>query len=188
MARITLELTEEQVKIVRCLRFKKIDINRSGKDILRTVNELDRIAESIGDEESEPRVALLREGLYDIKQEIERLKAEERIERDKYYGFDTYDLFGGMKPYEFLAFILGRQKDIIPGTEEDYDGPKFPPEVIDEFEKIIGYVYERMVDIEDLIHQRCDCGGIQPNVKYIALDHERIWRTEEEFEEYRKKK
>ena len=59
MARITLELTEEQVKIVRCLRFKKIDINRSGKDILRTVNELDRIAESIGDEESEPRVALL---------------------------------------------------------------------------------------------------------------------------------
>lgn len=185
MARITLELTEEQIKVIRCLRFQKLDIKHERKNLVKTVKELDETVRHMGDEDN-PQVELVRGGLYDIYASIMRSQQIAKEDRDKYYGFDMYELFGGMTPYEFLAFILGRQDEIIPGTEEDYDGPKFPPKVIEEFEEIIGHIYDRIVDIEDLIHQRCDRGGIQPNVKYIALDHERIWRTEEEFEEYKR--
>lgn len=185
--RITLELTEEQVKIIRCLRFQKLEVRHERKNLINTVKRLDEIVKNMGEEDN-PQVELVREGLYDVCQSLLRSQQIAKEDRDKYYGFDTYELFGGMKPYEFLAFILGRQNEIIPGTEEDYDGPKFPPDVVEEFDGIMGYIYDRLVDIEDLIHQRCDCGGIQAGVKYVALDHERIWRTEEEFEEYRKKK
>lgn len=187
MARITLELTEEQLAVIRCMRFRKIDVKHERANLLRTVTDLDTIVERMGDKD-DPKTELLRDGLYEVYKSMLRSKQLAEEDRDKYYGFDTYDLFNGMKPYEFLAFIFGDNDKIIKGTEEDYDGPKFPPDVIERYEGILGYIYDRLVDIEDLIHQRCDRGGIQAGVKYIALDHERIWRTEEEFEEYRKKK
>lgn len=199
MARITLQFTEDQVKVIRCLRFKKLEVKHERKDIIGKIKEIRSLVDCIDPGEEYDGIDAEKESLHglcdmihselnDIYMSAVRSRELEFEDSDKYYGFDVYDLFNGLSPYEFMAFALGMQDKVIPGTEEDYDGPKYPNDVVDKFEEVLSYIYDRLVDIEDLLHQRCDCGGIQAGVKYIALDHERIWRTEEEFKEARKKK
>lgn len=199
MARITLQFTEEQVRVIKCLRFKKLEVKHERKDIINTIREIGAMVDNIdpGEDESQSDVGketthelceMIHSGLNDIYNSAVRSKELAYEDSDKYYGFDMYDLFGGLSPYEFMAFALDMRDKVIPGTEEDYDGPKYPDDVIEKFDDVLIYIYERIVDIEDLLHQRCDCGGIQAGVKYIALDHERIWRTEEEFKDARKQK
>ena len=44
------------------------------------------------------------------------------------WGIDQYGPWGGNYPIEDIALILGHFQDAIPGTENDYDGWKFPIE------------------------------------------------------------
>lgn len=198
MAKITLEFTEEQVRVIKCLRFKKLDIKHERKDIINNIKEIGALVDGIdpGDEydgvDAEKEAIhglcdMIHSELNDIYQSALRSKQIANDDSDKYYGLDTYDLFNGIHPYNLVAFILGEQDKIVNGSEEMYGRPKYPDELEQKYDEILGLIYERLTDIEDLIHQRCDLGGIQPGVKYVALDHERIWRTEEEFKTRKKR-
>lgn len=199
MARITLQFTEDQVKVIRCLRFKKLEIKHERKDIIGKIKEIGSLVDCIDPGEEYDGIDAEKESLHglcdmihselnDIYMSAVRSRELALEDSDKYCGFDMYDLFNGMHPYKVVAFILGEQDKIIEGSEEMFGRPRFPEELEQKFDDILGYIYERIIDIEDLIHQRCNLGGIEAGVKYIALDHERIWRTEEEFKEARKKK
>lgn len=45
------------------------------------------------------------------------------------WGVDQYAPWGGNYPIEDIALILGHWDETIPGTEDDYDGRKFPEEL-----------------------------------------------------------
>ena len=109
------------------------------------------------------------------------------LDKGKYFGVDTYDLFGG-NTMELIARCIGCYDKVIEGTEEDYTGPKFPPDVTDHIHDLYHFIVENFSDIEELIHQRAFKGGIQPDVTYVSFDYEHLWFTEEEFEEHRKTK
>lgn len=199
MPKISLQLTEDQIKVIRCLRFSKLQIKHERKDIIGNVREIGSLVDGIdpGDEydgiDSEKESMhelcdMIHSELNDIYQSALRSKEIAIEDRDKYYGFDLFELFNGTHPYNVVAVILGEQDKVIVGSEEQYGRPKYPDELEQKFDEILGDIFERIVDIEDLIHQRCNLGGIQAGVKYVALDHERIWRTEEEFEEEKMKK
>ena len=49
------------------------------------------------------------------------------------WGIDQYGPWGGNYPIEDIALILGHFQDAIPGTEDDYDGRKFPIEMHNHF-------------------------------------------------------
>ncbi|MBP5456339.1 MAG: hypothetical protein J6Y37_07545 [Paludibacteraceae bacterium] len=131
MAKISLTLTEEHIKLIRCLRFEK--------------------------------------------------------KTDNIYGIDNYSLWGGTFIYEQMAYILGYGDKVIKGTEEDVDGPKYPADLIEKFNELDSFIVENIVNIEDLLHQRCNMGGILPGVKYVAYDHEGIWYTEDEWKNMRRR-
>lgn len=199
MARITLEFTEEQLKVIRCLRFNKLEIRHERQEIIGKIKEVGALVDGVdpGEEEAQNDAGkeavhelcnMIHSGLDDIYKSAARSRELALEDSDKYCGFDMYDLFNGIHPYKVVAFILGEQDKVIEGSEEMFGRPRFPEELEQKFDEILGYIYERIIDIEDLIHQRCNLGGIEAGVKYIALDHERIWRTEEEFKEARKKK
>ena len=199
MARITLQFTEEQIKVIRCLRFNKLVIKHERQEIINRIKEVGSFVDGIdpGEEESQNDAGkeavhelcnMIHDGLNDIYKSAARSRELAIEDSEKYCGFDMYDLFNGIHPYKVVAFILGEQDKAIEGSEEMYGFPKYPDELVQKFDEILGYIYARIIDIEDLIHQRCNLGGIEPDVKYIALDHERIWRTEDEFKEAKKKK
>lgn len=189
MARITLELTEEHIKLIKCFRFQKINVKHEKSNIIPDLKYMFLTLEECDNNECSDYIKdELKEKLEKIYDAASLSNMYAESDTDKYYGFDTYDFFGGDLLYEQMAYILGYQDQIIPGTEEDYDGPKFPPEVMEHFKDLMEFIFTRIVDIEDVLHQRCDKGGLQANVKYIAYDYERLWFTEEEFKEHRKKK
>jgi len=200
MARITLQFTEDQVKVIRCLRFKKLEIKHERKDIVGIIREIGSLVDSIdpdpegndehltAEQEGTHSICdMIRSDLNEIYESAIRSKEIAIEDADKFYGLDLFDLFNGISPFDLVAYALGMQDKAIEGTEGDVNGIKYPDEVMKQFREILDPIYHDIVDIEDLIHQRCDKGGIQAGVKYVALDHERIWRTEEEFKELRQK-
>lgn len=197
MPRIKLQFTEDQIKVIRCLRFTKLRVKHERKDIVGKVKEIGALLDgvdpgedangSVENETSHELCEMIRSELNDIYKSALRSQEIANDDADKYYGFDMYELFNGTHPYDVVALILGQQDKRVIGGEERYGRPKYPDELEREFDEILDYIYERIIDIEDLIHQRCNLGGIQADVKYVAFDHERIWRTEEELKEYTKK-
>ena len=129
---------------------------------------------------TEEHIALIR-NLNFKKLDLIRGRNVQIDEEEKFFGFDTYDIYRGSFLFEDMARILGYADQVIKGTEEDPTGPKYPQELTEHMLDLDAYIVGNLIDIEDLIHQRCDRGGIQPNVKYVALDHVGIWMTEEEF-------
>lgn len=96
---------------------------------------------------------------------------------DKYYGIDTYDVFdaGDTFLFEQMANILGYQDKIIPETRESYLGPLYEKEYQDKLEEYDRFIIENFVFIEEIIHQFCDQGGLNPGI-YSCLDNNRIWK------------
>ena len=99
-----------------------------------------------------------------IKEELEQ----------KYYGIDTYSMYGGTFLYEQMAYILGYQDKAIEGTLEDFDGPKYPKEIMDKFNELDFYIVNNITNIEEILHQFCDV-GIKEG-KYSCRDNEHIWK------------
>ena len=60
------------------------------------------------------------------------------------FGIDQYAPWGGNYPIEDIALVLGHYQDAIPGTEDDWDGRKFPTELQNKFHDLYDYVTENM--------------------------------------------
>jgi len=182
MAKVTITFTEQHIKLIRCLRFRQIEIRHEKSELTKYTNYIRKKLDAIN-------------GTIEIGEEIHgistKLDAIDRISAiskayaaedvDKYYGIDTYDLFNCDYWYDQMAHIVGLSDKVIPGTEEDTDGPKYTQEVIEELRALDDFLVTNLQSIEDIIHQFCDRGGIKPNVKYISYDYEGIWHTEEEW-------
>lgn len=186
MAKISLTFSEDHIKLIKCLRFRKLDIKRETKSLdaytyqVRECLKLNDVDKSTQEE--------VNDLLKHIDKAVQKDKAFAKEENGKFYGFDSYDFFDSDNEAVTMAYILGCEDSIIEGTEENYDGPQFKEEAVKRFGELMDFIYTNIVHIEDILHQRCDKGGIQPNVKYVALDHEGIWYTEEEYNERKKKK
>jgi len=94
------------------------------------------------------------------------------------YGVDYGSLYGGNFVFEDISFILGRYDEHIPGTEEDALGAKFPKEFEDYMWEMHSYILEHIDCIEELVHQFCNKGGLQPGV-YVAKPNEHIWKRKD---------
>ena len=92
---------------------------------------------------------------------------------ENFFGFDKYDLYGGTYLYEQMALILGYQEQMIEGTMEDVDGPKYPQEIMDLFVELDTFIVDNLVNIEEILHQYCTV-GIKPGT-YVCKDYQRLW-------------
>lgn len=130
------------------------------------------------------KVVLTEEHLKLIKnfriQKLNELNVKNGIEdwTDKYYGIDTYGLFHGSHLYEDMAQILGVADQVIKGTEEDIDGPKYPKELMDNFIELDEYILDNILNIEEIVHQFSSEGGLKPGI-YTCKDNEHIWKYKE---------
>ena len=179
MAKVTITFTEQHIKLIRCLRFKQIEIRHEKSELTKYTNYIRR---RLNDDLKDDSL------IEDIETKLNAIDRASNISKsyavednDKYYGIDTYDLFNCDYWYDQMAHIVGLSDKVIPGTEEDTDGPKYPQEVIEELRVLDDFLVTNLQSIEDIIHQFCDRGGIKPNVKYISYDYEGIWHTEEEW-------
>lgn len=186
MARISIEFTEDTIKVIKWLRFKQLEVRHEKSNLSPVLHELaDILAETTIDESDR---YLIEDILTKINNANRLSLALSKEDEDKYYGFDTYDFFDGIPYLSQVALILGRNNDVIEGTETNYGGPQFTQETTEYINDLMSFINTNLVSIEEIIHQRCDKGGILPNVKYVASDNEHIWYTEEEYKERRKKK
>lgn len=97
---------------------------------------------------------------------------------DKYYGIDTYALYHGNHLYWDMAQILGVHDQVIKGTEEDIDGPKYPTELMNHLMDLDAYITDNILNIEEIVHQFVTEGGLKPGI-YTCKDNEHIWSYKE---------
>lgn len=179
MARISLTFTEEHIALIKNLSPQRLKIYHDKRDINKYISRLEEILvrkdeDSAENEEMQEIIRDLR-SISDVSLQLTLQDA------DRYYGFDTYE----MLTYQEMSDILGFSDKIV---ENKWSGPVFEDNTKEHLDKLFDFIFDNLVSIEEIIHQRCDKGGIQPNVKYIAYDNEHIWYTEDEFKEMRKKK
>ena len=94
-------------------------------------------------------------------------------DEDRYYGVDTYGIYGGTFLFEDMAIILGKQDKMIPGTQEDVDGPKYDEDTTKYLKELDEYICMHIQDILEITHQFC-ITGLKPGT-YTCLDYVRIW-------------
>lgn len=90
------------------------------------------------------------------------------------YGIDYASFYGGTFILEDIAYILGRYDEVIPGTEESYDGPHFPDDVEEYFINMHNYIIEHIEEIEELVHQFSIKGGLVPGT-YVSKNNRHYW-------------
>ena len=98
---------------------------------------------------------------------------------DNRYGVDNYApwAYGGSSIFEDMALILGFGDKIIPETRESPFGAICEETTQRHLEELDAFFIDHMVDIEEILHQMVDSGGIKPG-KYTCLDNVRIWKYE----------
>ena len=181
MAKVTITFTDEHVKLIRCLRFKQLEIRHEKSELGKYTNYIRQKLEKLDNDDN---VSIIR----DINSKLESIDRASAISKsyavednDKYYGIDTYDLFNSDYWYDQMAYIVGCSDKVISGTEEDTDGPKYPQEVIEHLRELDDFLVTNILAIEDILHQFCDRGGIKIGVTYVSYDYEGIWYTEEDW-------
>ena len=182
MAKVTITFTEEHIKLIRCLRFKQIEIRHEKSELGKYTNYIRKKLDAING------TIEIGEEIHDISTRLDAIdrisaisKAYAAEDVDKYYGIDTYDLFNCDYWYDQMAHIVGLSDKVIPGTEEDTNGPKYPEEVIKHLMELDDFLVTNIVSIEDIIHQFCNRGGIEAGVTYVSYDYEGIWYKEEDW-------
>ena len=192
MAKISLTFTDEHIKIIKCLRFRKIDVKHEKSNLLKYTRDIENSLEYSGcDEATKEEVKEAINGIEQISR-IDKVYADE--DYDKYYGFDTYDFFMNDDESLFLSYILGYKDELDEIEQKKLDlkleesDVKRDKEIKEHFGELMDFIFTNIIHIEDILHQRCDKGGIQAGVKYVSLDHEGIWYTEEEFKERKRKR
>ena len=78
------------------------------------------------------------------------------------WGIDQYSPWGGNFPIEDIALILGHWEDTIPGTENDYDGRKFPEKLHNHFFDLYEDITENFKLYFSLLIFMTDKGGLTP--------------------------
>lgn len=78
------------------------------------------------------------------------------------WGIDQYAPWGGNYPIEDIATVLGHYFDSIPGTENDYDGRKYPDELQDRFFSLYEEITENLPLLFSLLIYYTDKGGLTP--------------------------
>ena len=98
---------------------------------------------------------------------------------DNRYGVDNYApwAYGGSSIFEDMALILGFGDKIIPETRESPFGAICEETTQRHLEELDAFFIDHMVDIEEILHQMVDSGGIKPG-KYTWLDNVPIWKYE----------
>ena len=94
------------------------------------------------------------------------------------WGIDLNSLYGGSFMLEDVSFILGIYDKHIEGTENNPTGPQFPEELESYMWEIHSYILEHLQDIEEIVHQFCNRGGVKAGT-YKAKSNERIWEFKE---------
>ena len=90
------------------------------------------------------------------------------------WGIDINSLYGGSFVFEDISLILGIYDKHIEGTENDPMGVQFPKEIEDYMWGLHEYILEHLQDIEELVHQFCNRGGLTAG-EYKCKSNERIW-------------
>ena len=80
------------------------------------------------------------------------------------FGIDQYAPWGGNYPIEDIALILGFLQEAIPGTENDYNGRKFPDKLHEKFHDLYEDITENMEYYFDLLIDFSNKGGLTPGV------------------------
>lgn len=93
------------------------------------------------------------------------------------FGIDQYAPWGGNFPIEDIALALGHYQDAIPGTEDDWDGRKFPTELQEKFHDLYDYITENMAYLFDLLIYYTDKGGLTPGT-YKCNPRYKEWTKE----------
>lgn len=104
-------------------------------------------------------------------QELPNLEEEKK---EAGWGLNFFNLYGGDLTFENIAMILGRYDEHIEGTECRLTGAQFPKDFEDYMWETHGYILEHIQDIEELVHQFCNRGGLTPGT-YECVSHIRIW-------------
>lgn len=78
------------------------------------------------------------------------------------WGVDQYGPWGGNFPIEDIALILGYWEQTIPGTEDDYDGRKFPDEIHDHLFDLYNDITNNFELYFKLLIYMTDKGGLTP--------------------------
>lgn len=91
-----------------------------------------------------------------------------------YVGIDPNSVYGGTFVMEDVAMCIGKFDQYIKGTEEDYDGRKFPKELEDYMWELHSYIWDNLEFIESLVHQFVTDGGLKPGT-YTCKDYELYW-------------
>lgn len=92
-----------------------------------------------------------------------------------YIGIDPNSVYGGTFVMEDVALCIGKFDQYIKGTEEDYDGRKYPQELEDYMWELHSYIWDNLEYIESLVHQFITEGGLTPG-KYVCKDYEKYWK------------
>lgn len=173
MTKIKLTFNDDHIKLIKNLRFSRIE-----PSFIITPNRNDVSITDIGN------------GRYDIESEISlneettiplSLPITVRALHDQYdslYGVDTYNLWGGDFIYEDIAYIIGCADQAFPDSLEDIDGPKYPKDVMERLDSLAMFIIDNLSNIEEIVHQYCT-EGIKPNVTYWCRDNEHIWKIDE---------
>jgi len=90
------------------------------------------------------------------------------------WAIDLNSLYGGSYVLEDISMILGLYDKHIEGTENDPLGVQFPKELEDYMWELHEYILDHLQDIEEIVHQFCNRGGVKPTT-YKAKSNERIW-------------
>lgn len=90
------------------------------------------------------------------------------------YEIDLASIYGGDFILEDISHILGKYDEHIEGTECDYDGPKFSEELTSYMYDLHYFVLENLVDIEEIVHQFINKGGVKPGT-YKCKSWQHIW-------------
>ena len=106
-------------------------------------------------------------------QEFHKIRENDRRQEVE-LAIDMNNIYGGSFLYEDISYILGIYDKHIEGTEEDYDGPKFPVELEDYMYDMHAYIMENILYIEQIVHQIGVVNGLKAGT-YVSKRNEEIW-------------
>lgn len=110
----------------------------------------------------------------DMLKLISNIRFKEKDEEEGTLEIDINNLYGGSFLYEDVSMILGRYDEHIEGTEDGYDGPRFPKEFEAYMDELHGKIVDNIEAIESIVHMYGCRGGVKPGL-YVGHDYDCIF-------------
>ena len=191
MAKKRITFTEDQIRLIKCLRFEKLKPDMwpeiTSKQEIK-VNEIQKNAGNRYSVQMEKKMNVLPVEIgveadkpFEVKDDVKfNIEIKSDLENESgTYGIRTDSLYGGTYLYEDMALILGKQDHIIKGTEEDPEGALYDKETMEYLKELDTFITNHLKDIFDIMLRFCD-EGIKVGVTYWCYDYNGFWQTEEE--------